>query len=66
MDAPVQHCSDSACPDHPPESQGTRPGIVGDVLGVDSVMGERRLRRDEDDQREGGNGRHEASVSAMR
>jgi hypothetical protein len=45
---------------HVPE--GTRPGIVGDVLGADSVMGERRLRRDEDDQREGGNGRHEASV----
>ena len=62
MGASVQRCPYSVCPNHPAESEGTPPGIVGSPLGTRSVMVERFFCRCQDDQRKIGNGGHEARI----
>ena len=62
LESPVQHRPHSACPSHPPEPEGARPGIVTSPLGTHSVVVERLVCRRQDDQRKIGNGEHEARV----
>ena len=62
LDSALQHCTDPADPDHPPASEGTRPRIVADALGTDSVMGKGPFWCGKNDKREIGDSRHEARV----
>ena len=62
MESALQHCAHPACRGHPPASKTTRPRIVADAMGIDSVMGERCLRRSEDDQRKVGDSEDETRI----
>src|SRR6266566_9731923 len=50
----IQHRTHPACSSHLPKSEGTVREL-DDALGIDSVMGERLVRRGQNDQREVGN-----------
>ena len=58
----LQRRADPARPSHPPASKGTRPRIVADALGTDSVMGKRPFGCGTNDKREVGDSKHEARV----
>jgi hypothetical protein len=62
LDAPLQHRTHPACPGHSPASEGASPRVVTGPLGPHSIVGQRLLRRCQDDQREIGNGHDTCSA----
>ena len=58
----LQHCANLAHTGLPPGPEGTRTPPVTRSLGTGSILGQGRIGRCQDDQRQIGDGEHEAGI----